>query len=124
MTGHIGNEKLVKRVENVAYVNILPKIIHDVAKACGRCIQSKILHKENEEFPVQEMPIPDGPGERWHIDLWGPYKDGEKAYYVIGAIDAYTKWIIARPIADKKATTAFKFLVEELIFRFGVPKEL
>jgi transposase InsO family protein len=57
------------------------------------------------------------------LDTLGPLletKNGNK--YVVVAIDHYSKWCKVRPIKDHDGTTAVKFLEEEIICRFGVPK--
>jgi hypothetical protein len=57
------------------------------------------------------------------LDTVGPLpktKNGNK--YVLVAIDHYSKWCEARPIKDHDAPIATKFLEEEIICRFGVPK--
>jgi len=57
------------------------------------------------------------------LDTVGPLpktKNGNK--YVLVAIDHYSKWCEVRPIKDHDAPIAAKFLEEEIICRFGVPR--
>jgi hypothetical protein len=57
------------------------------------------------------------------LDIMGPLpetKNGNR--YALVAIDHYSKWCEARPIKDHDAATATKFLEEEIICRFGVPR--
>jgi hypothetical protein len=57
------------------------------------------------------------------LDNVGPLletKNGNK--YALVAIDHYSKWCEARPINDHDAAIAVRFLEEEIICRFGVPK--
>jgi hypothetical protein len=42
--------------------------------------------------------------------------------YVLEAIDHYSKWCEARPIKEHDVLTASKFLEDEVIYRYGVPK--
>jgi hypothetical protein len=53
------------------------------------------------------------------LDITGP-KNGNR--YALVAIDHYSKWCEARPIKDHDATTAARFLEEEIICRFSVPR--
>ncbi len=57
------------------------------------------------------------------MDTAGPLletKSGNK--YILVAIDHYSKWCEARAVADHGAKTAAKFLEDDLIYRYGVPK--
>ncbi len=57
------------------------------------------------------------------LDTVGPLpetKSGNK--YILVAIDHYSKWCEAKAVADHGAKTAAKFLEDEIICRYGVPK--
>ncbi len=57
------------------------------------------------------------------LDTTGPLpetKSGNK--YILVAIDHYSKWCEAKAIADHGAKTAARFLEDEIICRYGVPK--
>jgi transposase-like protein len=47
-------------------------------------------------------------------------KDGHR--YVLVAIDHYSKWCEARHVKDHDAIVAARFLEQEIMCRFGVPK--
>jgi transposase InsO family protein len=40
------------------------------------------------------------------------------------AVDYFTKWVEAKPLANIKATTIQKFFWQNIVCRFGVPREL
>jgi hypothetical protein len=42
--------------------------------------------------------------------------------YILVAIDHYFKWCEANTVVNHDAKTATRFLEDEIIFRFGVPK--
>jgi hypothetical protein len=57
------------------------------------------------------------------LDTVGPLretKDGNR--YALVAIDRYSKWCEARPIRDHDVAIVIRFLEEEIICRFGVPR--
>ncbi len=57
------------------------------------------------------------------LDIAGPLpetKAGNK--YILVAIDHYSKWCEAKAVADHGAKTAAKFLEDDLIYKYGVPK--
>jgi len=57
------------------------------------------------------------------LDTAGPLpetKSGNR--YILVAIDHYSKWCKAKAVADHGAKTAARFLEDEIICRYGVPK--
>jgi hypothetical protein len=57
------------------------------------------------------------------LDTAGPLpetKSGNK--YILVAIDHYSKWCEAKAVADHGAKTAARFLEDDIICRYGVPK--
>jgi hypothetical protein len=57
------------------------------------------------------------------LDTAGPLpktKSGNK--YILIAIDHYSKWYEAKAVADHGAKTTSKFLEDDIICRYGVPK--
>ena len=43
---------------------------------------------------------------------------------MIGAIDVFSKYMIGRVATDKTAATVGRFLIDEIIMRFGVPSKI
>ena len=99
---HLGAEKLMHSIRRCAFVLGLTPIVKEVISKCGRCMQNIVLHKANQTFPIQPMPISVNIGERWHIDLWGVYRDNYKSMYVIGAVEALTKFMVDKVVTNKK----------------------
>jgi hypothetical protein len=57
------------------------------------------------------------------LDIMGPLfetKSGNK--YILVAIDHYSKWCEAKAMADHGVKTTTKFLEDDVICRYGVPK--
>ena len=44
--------------------------------------------------------------------------------YVIGAIDVFSKYMVGRVATDKTAATVSRFIIDEIITRFGVPSKI
>ena len=67
------------------------------------------------------------PFQKWGMDFVRQFKlevirtDNR---YIIVATDYCTKWIEAKPLRDNTATSATKFLYENIWCRFGCPIEL
>jgi transposase InsO family protein len=65
--------------------------------------------------------------EKWAIDFVEPINPRGKCTrerYIITAIEYLTRWAEAREVKDCNATTAMRFIFEDIITRFGCPKIL
>ena len=63
--------------------------------------------------------------DKWVIDFVGPISPlgkGTSACYIITMTDYLTRWVEAAPVKDCTAMTATKFLLENVVIRFGFPK--
>jgi transposase InsO family protein len=59
------------------------------------------------------------------MDLVGPLPTAQgNCRFAVVAVDYFTKWVEAKPLANIKAPTIQKFLRQNIICRFGVPREL
>jgi hypothetical protein len=75
-------------------------------------------------MPVHLIP-PSWPLQRWGMDLVGPLPTAQgNCRFAAVAVDYFTKWVEEKPLANIKAPTIQKFFWQNIICRFGVPKEL
>jgi hypothetical protein len=59
------------------------------------------------------------------MDLVGPLPTAHgNCRFAAVAVDYFTKWVEAKPLANIKATTIQKFFWQNIVCRFGVPREL
>jgi transposase InsO family protein len=45
------------------------------------------------------------------------------SFYMLVAVDKFTKWVEAAPVTTQDSTTAIKF-IKSIVFRFGVPHNI
>nr|GEX37329.1 reverse transcriptase domain-containing protein [Tanacetum cinerariifolium] len=65
------------------------------------------------------------PFYKWGIDIAGPFLEGPgKVKFLIVAIDYFTKWIKAKPIATITSNQIKKFVWDTIVCRFGLPREI
>ncbi|XP_022857676.1 uncharacterized protein LOC111378680 [Olea europaea var. sylvestris] len=65
------------------------------------------------------------PFSKWGVDLIGPLPKGRGgASFAIVAINYYTKWVEAEPLAKITEANTFKFLWKDIICRFGIPHSI
>jgi transposase InsO family protein len=61
--------------------------------------------------------------QRWGLDLLGPLPLAQgNLRYVVVAIEYFSKWIEAKPLATITSVTDQKFFWQNIVCRFGVPK--
>jgi hypothetical protein len=59
------------------------------------------------------------------MDIVGPLPTAQGNFkFVVVEVEYFTKWIEARPVATITSATIRKFFWQQIIYRFGVPKEL
>jgi hypothetical protein len=59
------------------------------------------------------------------MDIVGPLPTAQGNFkFAVVVVEYFTKWIEARPLATITSATIRKFFWQQIICRFGVPKEL
>ncbi|XP_015943830.1 uncharacterized protein LOC107468967 [Arachis duranensis] len=117
---HIGGKTLAQKVIRAGY--FWPTVIRDsmqLVKNCDKCQKHANIH----QAAPHQLSIISGerPFSTWGIDLVGPLPTApSRLRYLIVAIDYYTKWIEAEPLASITATQCRKFLWRQIITRFGI----
>nr|KYP59185.1 Pol polyprotein [Cajanus cajan] len=62
---------------------------------------------------------------KWGIDILGPFLiTVRKLKFLIVAVDYFSKWIEAEPVATISAERVRKFLWKNVICRYGIPQVL
>jgi hypothetical protein len=104
----------------------LPSINIDAKKLVQECEAcQKIANQQNlPSKPVHLIP-PSWPLQRWGMDLVGPLPTTQGNYkFAAVVIDYFAKWVEAKALANITAPTVQKFFWQNIICRFGVPREL
>jgi transposase InsO family protein len=121
---HIGTRTLAgKAIKQGFYwptINIDAKAL---VRQCEACL--KTANQQNlPSMPVHLIP-PTWPLQRWGMDLVGPLPTAQgNCRFAAVAVDYFTKWVEAKPLANIKATTIQKFFWQNIVCRVGVPREL
>jgi hypothetical protein len=98
----------------------------DVKKYCSTChlCQTKKHMNQSLRTPLKPIKI----HQTWQligIDGAGPLPiTASKNRYILIAVDYFSKFCVAKAVSDLTAITAAKFLYEEIICRFGMPKSV
>ncbi|VFQ79051.1 unnamed protein product [Cuscuta campestris] len=103
-----------------------PTIVKDCAEFVRRCKVCQEFQKVPGRPSTNYTPISTAiPFARWGVDLVGALPRGTgNVRYVIVAIDYFTKWVEAAPLASITGAQCQKFLAKQVICRFGVPEHV
>jgi transposase InsO family protein len=94
-----------------------------IVRTCKAC-HFTAKHQRRHGAPSQLM-TPTWPLQRWGMDIVGPLPTAQGNFkFTVVAIEYFTKWIEARPLSTITSTTIRKFFWQQIICRFGVPREL
>ena len=81
--------------------------------------------KSSKPSESTQLIPPAWPLQRWGIDLVGPLPTSQGNYkYAAVAVEYFTKWIEAKPLINITLETIRKFFWQNIIYRFGVPREI
>ncbi|GJZ49368.1 reverse transcriptase domain-containing protein [Tanacetum coccineum] len=98
----------------------------DVRKLIRECNNCQV-HRPVPRNPQQNLtPITSPwPFYKWGIDIAGPFPEGPgKVKFLIVAVDYFTKWIEAKPVATITSNQVKKFVWDNIVCRFGLQGEI
>ncbi|MCI38756.1 gypsy retrotransposon integrase-like protein, partial [Trifolium medium] len=90
-------------------------------RSCDKCQRHADLHHAPGE-PLKPVMSP-WPFYMWGMDILGPFTTSQgQAKFLLVAVDYFTKWIEAEPVAIISSDKVKIFYWKNLICRFGLPK--
>ncbi|CAF2846048.1 unnamed protein product, partial [Rotaria sp. Silwood2] len=122
---HFGKDRTYYKIRDRYY---WPRMYNDIAqhvKSCPNCSINKYSRRKSNGHLNQVNP-PEGVWENLAMDFMGPItplsSTGNK--YILVITDLLSKYVIAKATRDNSALTASKVLVEEVILKYGTPKQI
>ena len=107
----------------VAHEDVPVNRTEQYAQRCKQCQQ----HVDWNKAPPEELRsiyIP-WPFHSWGIDILGPFPlVVRQMMYLVVAIEYFTKWIEAKPVAHITTHKIQHFMWKNIVCRFGIPKRL
>ncbi len=121
--GHFGEQRTLAEICRKYYWNNRIECVKAVVRMCQQCqLVRSVGSVRSGDEQLKSIPVCDL-FYRIALDTAGPLpetKSGNK--YILVAINHYFKWCEAKAVADHGAKTAARFLEDDLICRYGVPK--
>ena len=122
--GHLSTRKTLSRLKKKYYWPTMQEDTKNWCKSCTMCLTRKDTNKLIK-VPLKPIPPPTAPMEMTAMDILGPFPetaDGNK--YILVFSDYFTRWPEAFAIKNQTAEVIAQIFVEQIIFRYGVPKKL
>jgi hypothetical protein len=121
---HIGSRPILGKVFRQGFY--WPKAALDVADLVQKCENcQKCARDQKQPSSLTQLIQPTWPLQRWGLDLLGPLPPAQgNLKYVVVAVDSFSKWIEVKPFATITSATVQKFLWQNIVCRFGVPKAI
>ncbi|XP_027083501.2 uncharacterized protein [Coffea arabica] len=121
---HVGSWVLAKKCLLLGYY--WPSVFQDAAALVQRCRACQ-EHAPLRHQPARKMvPIHSPwPFAQWGVDLLGPFPRAPGRYeHLVVAINYFTKWMEAEPLATISGKAVQKFFWKNIVCRFGIPHVL
>ena len=119
---HIGARALAGNVLRQGYY--WPTILRDatdLVKRCKICQEHAKISRLPSE-PLTSITRP-WPFQQWGLDILGPLPIGKgQCKFIIVAVDYFTKWAEAKPLATITEQKICNFVWRAIICRFGIPR--
>jgi ribonuclease HI len=121
---HIGSRPLLGNVFRQGFY--WPKAASDATELVQKCENcQKCARDQKQPSSLTQLIQPTWPLQRWGLDLLGPLPPAQgNLKYVVVAVEYFSKWIEAKPLATKTSVTVQKFFWQNIVCRFGVPKAI
>jgi hypothetical protein len=121
---HIGSRPLLGKVFRQGFY--WPKAASDAAELVQKCEGcQKCARDKKQPSSLTQLIQPTWPLQRWGLDLLGPLPPAQgNLRYVVVAVEYFSKWIEAKPLATITSVTIQKFFWQNIVCRFGVPKAI
>jgi ribonuclease HI len=121
---HIGSRPLLGKVFRQGFY--WPKAASDAAELVQKCEGcQKCARDKKQPSSLTQLIQPTWSLQRWGLDLLGPLPPAQgNLKYVVVAVEYFSKWIEAKPLATITSVTVQKFFWQNIVCRFGVPKAI
>jgi hypothetical protein len=121
---HIGSRPLLGKVFHQGFY--WPKAASDAAELVQKCEGcQKCARDQKHPSSLTQLIQPTWPLQRWGLDLLGPLPPAQgNLKYVVVAVEYFSKWIEAKPLATITSVTVQKIFWQNIVCCFGVPKAI
>ncbi|XP_020687591.1 uncharacterized protein LOC110103278 [Dendrobium catenatum] len=121
---HLGGRALAQKVlRQGIYWTTIKQDALELVRKCNRFqLHANLTHLPAIKISTLQSPWPFA---QWGIDIMRPFliATGQRKFIIL-AVDYFTKWVEAEPLAKITETNAKQFLWKNIICRFGIPAKV
>jgi hypothetical protein len=119
--GHFSSRKTTAKIlQSGFYWPTMFKDSHAFCKTCENCQKLGSISKRHM-MPLNSILVIEI-FDCWGIDFMGPFPPSFGFLYILVALDYVSKWIEAIPSRNNNHKIVIKFLKENILSRFGIPR--
>uniref|UniRef100_A0A2N9FIS9 Uncharacterized protein n=1 Tax=Fagus sylvatica TaxID=28930 RepID=A0A2N9FIS9_FAGSY len=121
---HSGARALQRKIVRAGYY--WPSMKADAYQFVQRCDKCQRFANHLHSPPAVLVPMTaPWPFAQWGLDIMGPFPIGRRQLkFLVVAIDYFTKWVEAEPLATITERNIQNFVWKAVICRFGIPRVL
>jgi hypothetical protein len=121
---HIGSRPLLGKVfRQVFYWSKAASDTAELVQKCEGC--KKCARDQKQPSSLTQLIQPTCLLQRWGLHFLGPLPPAQgNLKYVVVAVEYFSKWIEAKPLATITSVTVQKFFWQNIVCRFRVPKAI
>jgi hypothetical protein len=122
--GHLFGLATTQNILRASYIH--PMLIKDLFESVKKCHLCQIFSRKMRAHHAPMFPIITvGPFTKWGIDFTTFHLVSARGHcYIIVAVDYFTKWVEAMPTFNNDGKTTTLFIFNQIIARFGIPKDI
>eukprot|EP00775_Hariotina_reticulata_P009673 gene9673-biopygen11573 len=121
--GHFGVRRTAALLHGKYWWHGMVADVSKVISRCPHCDRVRATFSDRQE-DLQSIPI-SSLGFRWHIDLAGPLPVSKRgSRFVMVAVEAFSKYLVAVPLPDKKPETVALAFLQHVLSRFAAPGQV
>ena len=118
--GHFGRDKTLRKIRDRYYWDSMEPDITDYVRSCIKCSENSPVRRKPAGYLTPIAP-PEGVWQLLFMDFHGPITPTSRRgnRYIISLTDVLSKFVITRAVRDCTASTAARFLQEDVICKYG-----
>jgi Integrase zinc binding domain/Integrase core domain len=120
--GHFGIRRTQDQVQRRAYWVGWRRFVERQCQQCDVC--SRVHRGQPPKQGKLKPLLANGPMDRLHIDLCGPFPRSNGFTWILTCIDAFTRYLTAVPLKEKTAKVVARALMENVFCKLGMARQI